>query len=171
MRSLTDMSHVSHLTRIVSLVLCCTFLNASRAIIRGATSEASVQQAINIVILSPASGSTLSGVVQVQGAAEHPLFSQYQLSYGADPNPANIWFPITGIIQNPVRNGLLGYWNTTLLQSGVYQLRLQVTLRDGSQITAGVNNLRIQNLPPTSIPTPTSAVPPPIASFTASPNS
>lgn len=86
---------------------------------------------ISIVILSPIPGNIVSGNVQILGAAIHPQFLQYQLEYGPDPNPGNLWFPATGIVQTPVLNGLLGIWNTTTVQDSSYQLRLRVvsTLR------------------------------------------
>jgi hypothetical protein len=63
---------------------------------------------VSIVILSPIPGNVVAGNVQVLGAAIHPQFLQFHLEYGPDPNPANLWFPATGGIQNPVLNGLLG---------------------------------------------------------------
>jgi hypothetical protein len=45
---------------------------------------------ISIVILSPIPGNVVAGNVQVLGAAIHPLFLQYQLEYGPDPNPGNL---------------------------------------------------------------------------------
>ncbi len=121
---------------------------------------------ISIVILSPIPGNVVAGNVQVLGAAIHPLFLQYQLEYGPDPNPGNLWYPASGISQNPVFNGLLGIWNTTLVQDSVYQLRLRVTLRDGTSLATVVNNIRIQNQAPTPIPSATPNIPRPIAAFT-----
>jgi PKD repeat protein len=121
---------------------------------------------ISIVILSPIPGNVVSGNVQVLGAAIHPQFLQYQLEYGPDPNPGNLWFPATGIVQIPVLNGLLGIWNTTVVQDSSYQLRLRVILRDGSNLATLVNNIRIQNQAPTPIPSNTPNIPRPIAAFT-----
>jgi PKD repeat protein len=121
---------------------------------------------ISIVILSPIPGNIVSGNVQILGAAIHPQFLQYQLEYGPDPNPGNLWFPATGIVQTPVLNGLLGIWNTTTVQDSSYQLRLRVILRDGSNLATLVNNIRIQNQAPTPIPSNTPNTPRPIAAFT-----
>jgi PKD repeat protein len=123
---------------------------------------------ISIFILSPTSGNIVAGNIQVLGSASHPQFLQYRLEYGPDPNPGNLWFPITGIVQSPVIAGTLGIWNTTTAATpdGVYQLRLRVFLRDGRQEITSVNNIRVQNLAPTPIPTNTPTVPRPIAAFT-----
>ncbi len=126
----------------------------------------STQLPISIVILSPIPGNIVSGSVSVTGSALHPQFLQYQLEYGPDPNSGNLWYPVTGVIQTPLVNGLLGIWNTTLIQDGTYQLRLRVFLRDGTSLASVVNNIRIQNRAPTPIPSATPNVPRPIAAFT-----
>ncbi|MCX9078892.1 MAG: PKD domain-containing protein, partial [Candidatus Methanoperedens sp.] len=107
-----------------------------------------------------------AGAVQVLGSAIHPQFLQYQLEFGPDPNPSNLWFPATGIVQTPILNGLLGIWNTTAVQDSSYQLRLRVYLRDGSSLYTVVNNIRIQNQVPTPVPSNTPNVQRPIAAFT-----
>jgi PKD repeat protein len=93
--------------------------------------------------------------VQVLGAATHPQFLQYQLEFGPDPNPAQLWYPATNAVQQPVLNGLLGVWNTAATQDGLYQLRLRVYLRDGTTLSTIVNNVRVQNRQPTPIPSAT----------------
>ncbi len=126
----------------------------------------STQTPISIVILSPIPGNIVAGNVQVLGAAIHPQFLQYQVEYGPDPNPGNLWYPATGIVQTPVLNGLLGIWNTTAIQDSIYQLRLRLILRDGTSLATVVNNIRIQNQLPTPVPSPTPNIPRPIAAFT-----
>ncbi len=123
---------------------------------------------ISIVILSPVPGSVVAGNVQVLGSAIHPQFLQYRLEFGPDPNPGNLWFPITGIVQAPILNGSLGIWNTNTPASpdGIYQLRLRVFLRDGRQQSTVVNGIRVRNQEPTPIPTNTPPIPRPIAAFT-----
>ncbi len=121
---------------------------------------------VNIAILSPPPGSVVAGNVQIVGAASHPQFLQYQIEYGPDPNPSNLWYPATSAIQSQVFNGLLGIWNTTVTPDTTYQLRLRVYLRDGTLLTTVVNNIRVQNNRPTPIPTATQNIPRPIAAFT-----
>ncbi|MBC6934204.1 MAG: PKD domain-containing protein, partial [Chloroflexi bacterium] len=131
-----------------------------------ASAPTSTPVPISIVILSPIPGNVVAGNVQVLGAAIHPQFLQYQLEYGPDPNPGNLWYPATGIVQTPVLNGFLGIWNTTVVQDSIYQLRLRVTLRDGSSLSTVVNSIRIQNRVPTPVPSNTPTTPRPIAAFT-----
>jgi PKD repeat protein len=120
---------------------------------------------VNIVILSPVPGNVVAGNVQVLGAATHPQFLQYQLEYGPDPNPGNLWYPATAAVQQPVLNGLLGIWNTTATPDGTYALRLRVYMRDGTTLSTIVNNVRVQNRANTPVPSPTPNIPRPIAAF------
>ncbi|NJL54810.1 PKD domain-containing protein [bacterium] len=127
----------------------------------------STPRPISILILSPIPGNIVASQVQVIGAASHPQFLQYQLEYGPDPNPNNLWFPISGVIQSPITSqGLLGIWNTTTIPDDVYQLRLRVFLRDGSELRTVTNGVRVQNAQPTPIPTNTPPIPRPVAAFT-----
>ncbi|MEB2365115.1 MAG: PKD domain-containing protein, partial [Chloroflexota bacterium] len=121
---------------------------------------------ISIVLLSPIPGNVVTSNVQVLGSAIHPNFLQYQLEYGPDPNPGNLWYAIGGPRQFPVLNGVLGIWSTNTIPDGSYQLRLRVYLRDGSNPQTVVNNIRVQNAIPTPVPTYTPSIPRPIAAFT-----
>jgi PKD repeat protein len=127
----------------------------------------------SIFIISPVPGNVVAGNVQVLGSAVHPNFLQYQLEFGPEPNPGNLWYLIGGVRLVPVTNNLLGVWTTTdgRVPDGVYQLRLRVFLRDGTVAQTVVNNIRVQNQVPTLVPTATQSVPRPIAAFAASPTS
>ncbi len=121
---------------------------------------------INIVILSPIPGNVVAGNVQVLGSASHPQFLQYQLEYGPDPNPGNLWYPATAPQFAPVLNNILGIWNTTIIPDGRYQLRLRVYLRDGRIEQTVVGGINVQNRVNTPVPSPTPEIPRPIAAFT-----
>ncbi len=56
---------------------------------------------VSIVILSPVSGNVVAGNVQILGSAIHPQFLQYQVEFGPDPNPGNLWFPATTAVTTP----------------------------------------------------------------------
>lgn len=101
------------------------------------------------IIVAPETGSVVSGLVQVLGSAMHPQFLNYQLEYGPEPNPNNFWIPASGIVESPVPNGLLGIWDTATAQDGIHQLRLRMTLRDGTILVTVVNNIHISNQSPT----------------------
>jgi PKD repeat protein len=121
---------------------------------------------ISVVIVSPIPGNVVSGNVQIVGSATHPDFLQYRLEFGPDPNPGNLWYPITGSVQSPVIASNIGVWNTTTTPDGIYQIRLRVFLRDGTELTTRVQSIRVRNQQPTPVPTATPNIPRPIASFT-----
>ncbi|MDX2141047.1 MAG: PKD domain-containing protein [Chloroflexota bacterium] len=132
----------------------------------GVRPPAATQGPTSIVILSPVPGNVIAGGVQIIGAATHPNFLQYQVEYGPDPNPGGLWYPATGAVQSPILNGLLGIWNTTTVNDGLYAVRLRVYLRDGTTLTTVNNNIRVQNNAPTPVPSPTPIIARPTAAFT-----
>ncbi|NDJ86405.1 MAG: hypothetical protein GYB66_10995, partial [Chloroflexi bacterium] len=101
----------------------------------------------NIQIVSPVTGAELQGSETIFGSASHPAFVQYTLEYGPDPNPSNLWYPITPqAVTVPVLNNALGTWNTTLVPDGSYQIRLHVYLTDNTEITnVRVTGLQVRN--------------------------
>ncbi len=122
-----------------------------------------------VQIVSPVTGQTLVGVTTIWGSASDPNFAQYTLEYGPDPNPSNLWYPITpSAVTVPVLNNVLGAWNTSLVPDGTYQIRIHLYLRDGRQETnVVVGNLRVANN--VVVPTANTNNPPtisPIASLT-----
>ena len=120
---------------------------------------------VNIVILSPVPGNVVAGGITIFGSATHPNFLQYQVEYGPEPNPGNLWYPATPAITTPVSNGVLGGWTTSSIPDGTYQLRLRVFLRDGTLLTTVVNGIRVQNFRPTPVPSNTPQIERPIAAF------
>ena len=101
-------------------------------------------------IASPASGSTVSGAVQVNGSALHPDFDRYELYYTVEPGENWVFIGEPG--RQQVNNSFLGTWNTGGLPDGNYSLRLRVVRRDGNYDEAYARNLVVAN---TSPPTPT----------------
>jgi PKD repeat protein/ABC-type branched-subunit amino acid transport system substrate-binding protein len=118
---------------------------------------------VSIVVTAPFPGSQVSGTVSIRGSAIHPNFQSFTVEVGPDPNPSNVWIPINDQTI-PVLNGTLASWNTTILPDGVYQLRLQILLRDGTRYMTVTNGIRVSNAPPTAIPS-TPIIAPPIAAF------
>ena len=99
----------------------------------------------------------MRGVVLIQGAAEHPAFDHYEVSFAYEPNPTADWFAIEAAGSSAVAGGQLASWDTTQISDGAYQLRLQVfvTAVDApiEFITAGLTVANSVPLP-TASPTP-----------------
>jgi hypothetical protein len=117
------------------------------------------QAATGPVISAPASNSTLRGVVEIRGTSAVDGFFSAELSFAYASDSSQTWFLITSLDQ-PTSDGLLAAWDTALVSDGLYNLRLRVTLQDGTTLEAQVNNLHIANLVPTETVTPTPTVTP-----------
>lgn len=109
----------------------------------------------------PQEGSTVSGVVDIQGTATHPAFVSYGILYasGDQVTGSTTWRhddPIIWNNQNMVVNGTLGTWDTTPLPNGKYVLAL-VVYEAGNETpnVFFVQNLTVQNEPATPTPEPT----------------
>lgn len=105
-------------------------------------------------ITFPAAGETLRGVVNVTGtsAVDGFFFAEIAFSYASDPS--GTWFLIQ-TSEQPVTEGLLAVWDTTSITDGEYNLRLRVSLQDGTQLEAVVTGLSVRNYTPDT-PTPSS---------------
>lgn len=108
-------------------------------------------------ISSPADGAPLFGVVRIMGTASNSAMQQYRLDFLAQADPRGQWQPIASGVAQQVTNGTLGQWDTTKVSDGAYQLRLRVTLRNGTVYDAIAHNLIVSNQQPTPLP----SVPPP----------
>jgi hypothetical protein len=107
----------------------------------------------DVRISYPVDGSQVAGYITVVGSASHPRFLQYALEWGPDPNPNNLWYPITSPQVRPIINGGLGAINTTQTADGVYQVRLHIWLNDGTETFDVATGIRISNRAPTAVPT------------------
>ncbi len=98
----------------------------------------------NIRIISPKGNATARGTITIQGSANPAGFARYELSYGAEPEPAT-WVTV-GVANQPVDNNTLGTWNTRPLPDGGYALRLQVFAADNTFLGESVlRNITLTN--------------------------
>lgn len=123
----------------------------------------SAQGPTGIRITAPASGDVLQGRVQIMGTSAADGFLSSELSFAFASDSTSTWFLIYQT-DSPVSDGLLAAWDTTLVTDGDYNLRLRVTLQDGSILESLVTGLRIRNRTPTETPAPTSTPEPTAAS-------
>lgn len=111
-------------------------------------------------ITSPAFGDTLSGIVLVEGTANHPNFLRYELAFLAESSPNRDWIVFAEGGQS-ILNGTLAIWDTTVgrnigaavFPDGRYQLRLRVVRQDYNYDEYFVTNLTISNDQATPTPT------------------
>jgi hypothetical protein len=85
-------------------------------------------------IYTPLAGSTVSGVVPIQGRASTAAFQFYRLEIGAGTTP--ITWTLVGQNFSRIEDGMLGNWVTTGLPNGIYTIRLTVIDSQRGQLTA-----------------------------------
>jgi uncharacterized protein YgiM (DUF1202 family) len=113
----------------------------------------------------------LRGEVDIRGSANLPNMRNYFISFrplNDDLTPADSEFlPAILPTTRPVQEGILGTWDTTTTDDGLYELRLTVNVRGGQPVVHTVAPLRVENNPPPFVEvetTPTATptfVPPP----------
>jgi hypothetical protein len=113
------------------------------------------QTGVDIRIDAPASGDVLQGLVNITGTSAVDGFFSAELSFAHDSDSTSTWFLIYQT-DSPVTDGLLAAWDTSLVTDGEYNLRLRVTLQDGTILESLVTGLRIRNQISTETPAPTS---------------
>ncbi len=66
----------------------------------------------------------------------------------AEAEAARQWFPVTPPRIEGTEDDVLGVWNTVTLRDGLYELRLRVTLSDGTPQYSRVSPIRVEKTPP-----------------------
>lgn len=85
-----------------------------------------------VEITQPEQNETVSGIVEIRGSASDENLAHYQLEYSA---LGGRWTSIgPPRYLKPVRDGLLGVWDTTRTSPGCYQLRVNLADRLGNHI-------------------------------------
>ncbi|MFN8382747.1 MAG: hypothetical protein U0V02_12440 [Anaerolineales bacterium] len=108
-----------------------------------------------VSINSPQAGQELRGQVQITGNMAAPNFASAELAFKyAASTSADTWFTIQTFSQ-PVADSTLALWDTTSVTDGDYDLRLRITLIDGTSQDVVVSSIKIRN----DSPEPTVIVP------------
>ena len=118
----------------------------------------------NLQISWPPPIYTVRGAVEVRGTMNVPNTSSYFLEFRALNPDFTIaddtvpWSPATLPAQVAVIDDVLGIWNTEVVPDGVYELRMTVNVVGGTPLFARVSPLRIENVLPPFLATPTPIV-------------
>ena len=105
------------------------------------------------VIDVPLPSDVLQGVVTVKGSSNVPGFQSSEVAFAYSGDTTSTWFQIA-TSDKAIDTDTLATWDTTTITDGDYNLRLRVTLTDGSTQDALVPNLRVRNYTPVETPTP-----------------
>jgi hypothetical protein len=120
--------------------------------------QASPTPAPGVRLQSPRAGQALQGSVPILGNTDVAGFQSASLYFGYQGDRTQTWFLIAQSDQT-VKDGSLVQWDTTTITDGNYNLRLIVTLSDGSQRVASVEGLRVRNYSAVETNTPTPITP------------
>lgn len=91
---------------------------------------------------TPQPGEEIQGTIIIAGNTDIEGFSGAVIYFGY--GDSSTWFPVASSDQ-PVRNGPITQWDTTVIADGIYQLKISVKLRDGSSVETVVPDLRVNN--------------------------
>jgi hypothetical protein len=113
------------------------------------------QDADLLAITFPPPVYVLTDIVEIRGSANVTGFDSYRVEYrelqlGPDalPDEQRPWLVATLPSDSPVQNDVLGRWNTTTTDDGLYEIRLRVFLADGADVIYRVSPLRVINETP-----------------------
>lgn len=113
----------------------------------------------NAAIITPQSGATVTGIVQIEGTASlGGDFQYYKLEVA--PVGTEAWGNLVGEAREQVVNAQLGVWDSASAADGAYTIRLRVVDPTGNYCEATVTNIKVQNSLPTAVPTPEFTVTP-----------
>lgn len=104
------------------------------------TSSTSVCIPDQLIITSPELGQEVSGTVTLVGTVDIANFGFYK--YEVSPQGAETWATISAG-REIVQNGDVGFWDTTTLTPGDYQLRLLVTDSQGQSYPPCIISVRV----------------------------
>jgi hypothetical protein len=85
---------------------------------------------LEATISAPSPGEEVRGLVEIRGTAKIPSFAFYKIEV-RESGPSAVFQVITAGT-DPAEDGLLGTWDTSLVENGVYLLQLVVTDTQGN---------------------------------------
>ena len=110
-------------------------------------------------ITSPLDGSTARGIVTLEGSVTAANFSHFQVELGEGTVPET-FAVISGPVNNPVEQGVLGVFDSTEIDNGPYTVRVVLFDKTGGQVETRVRVL-VDNIPtPAPTETPTATITP-----------
>jgi hypothetical protein len=106
-------------------------------------------------ITSPGANARLRGTTEIRGSAYlGEIFQFYKVEYQPLGAPPDEWIVFSSATEQ-VRDGHLGWWDTTIVPDGTYNLKLTVVKKDGNYEQTSPRQVVVANAEPTATPTPT----------------
>jgi len=129
----------------------------------------------NAMITWPPPVYVVSGEFTIHGSANLPNMTNYFIEYRplnedqTIPDENAPWLPATLPSAAPVLNDVLGVWNTTTEEDGLYELRLTINMRGSAPVIYRLSPVRILNFPPPFAAVATATPPPQVILPTVQP--
>lgn len=95
-----------------------------------------------IYLEDPKPGQEIRGKISLIGTVDILNFGFYKYEYAIKGDPA--WSTILAG-REIIKNGELGFWDTSEIINGEYELRLVVSINDGTELPPCVIDLRVMN--------------------------
>ena len=142
---------MTHKTRLFALLFLAVILSVTASVSAQATPTSTPIPNPNANISWPPPVYVVRSLFTVYGTVNLPemtgWFLEQRLIDATVPEDQG-WTPVTLVSRTATQNSILGVWDTTVANDGVYSLRLNVSLSNGSRVYALVTPLRIENNPP-----------------------
>jgi hypothetical protein len=140
--------------RLSLLMLMFVLFVAQPALAKAGAKQARQETAVpNVFLSSPVGGQALQGVVAIDGNTAVAMFQTTTLAFTYHGDTTGAWFLIHES-DSPIAYDTIAQWDTTTITDGDYDLRLTISLTDGSQVWADVYGLRVRNYSPVETDTP-----------------
>lgn len=95
-------------------------------------------------ILSPQSGEAVQGIVPITVNTDIAGVTRSEIFFGYMDDTSDTWFWLVESSQ-PIANGTIFNWDTTVIPDGNYRLRLRVFTTSGSYTDYAVESVRVRN--------------------------
>lgn len=142
---------MTHKVRLLGFLLLAAILSVTASVSAQATPTATPIPNPNANISWPPPVYVARSLFTVYGTANLPNMTGWFLEARPVDSTANEdenWTPVTLVSKTPTQNSVLGVWDTTLADDGIYSLRLNVSLSNGTRVYALITPLRVENNPP-----------------------
>jgi hypothetical protein len=96
---------------------------------------------------TPLAGSIIQGRVNIEGSTDVIDFQSVEISFRYEEDPTDTWYLIMQG-QEKVKNGRLGFWDTSTIADGVYRLKVEVFQTDNHTTEVIIRNLNVRNYSP-----------------------
>lgn len=103
-----------------------------------------LQTADSAQILSPQAGEAVQGVVPITVNTDIAGVTRSEIFFGYMDDTSDTWFWLAESSQ-PVANGIIFNWDTTVIPDGNYRLRLSVYTSSGTNTDYTVESVRVRN--------------------------